>query len=851
MAFPQELKEMRRWVNYRLIPDANGEKPKKVPINPVTGKSAKSNDPSTWTDYNTAVEAVDKYGFTGIGFMFVKEDGIVGVDIDHCYDPESGTFNEVATAILAKQNTYVEFSPSGDGVHLWFRGMKPVGASKNTETGVEMYDSVRYFTVTEKTLPDATATIQQAEQDTLTWIHATYIEKQKKSKEKKKKAKKTRASENLTDEDIIERASNAGNGETFSALWAGNWKDLYPSQSEADLALCMKLAFWSGKDREQMDRMFRQSGLFREKWDEKHHANGSTYGEETLDKAIDNTEEVYSTRSKSPIFEYEGQYFRKKGDSIYQITNFLVEPVEMIVSDEETQLTADFVTTRNETFRLTLMTTDFANTQRFKTILNGKTIALAYFGSDGDLELFKFYLSELEWPTKVGVKAVGIYEHNGKQVFVSTNQTVDANGKPVEDIVQLTKYAHIRSDILSADILPVDLVKPLCRDLLTYTEPQKTVSILAWTAGCFLKGYLNRASVKYPHLYLIGEAGSGKSTTLERVILPVFSTNRVSASTQVTSFTLMKESASSALVPQPLDEFKPSKMDKQRINALYNHFRDSYDDHNGERGKADQSVVYYDLQAPLVIAGEESAEETAIRDRGIELLFSKKDIHKPDCRQVFNRICRSETAIRNLGRTLLQVALKTEPHTARVWYDEGVGKFDSDMDNRIINNLACCYAGLKLVETLCAEYHFAWDDVFPYSFGACVRYMEMAVKEYMLDGRTHNQSIIEQTFEIMARMQLDPRTDYTMSEDGNILYIRLTQVYDKYTKYRKDYAILGEVLPYQQFKKQLQHSDLLIQSNAQKRIGQSSVKCWAVDFLALSERCDVTGFITTEIEPLR
>ena len=55
----------------------------------------------------------------------------------------------------------------------------------------------------------------------------------------------------------------------------------------------------------------------------------------------------------------------------------------------------------------------------------------------------------------------------------------------------------------------------------------------------------------------------------------------------------------------------------------------------------------------------------------------------------------------------------------------------------------------------------------------------------------------------------------------------------------------------QQFKKQLLHSDLLIQSNAQKRIGQSSVKCWAIDFVALSERCDVTGFIATDIEPLR
>ena len=256
MAFPKELKQMRRWVNYRLVPDETGEKPKKMPINPVTGKSARSNDPNTWTDYQTAKDAVEQFGFTGIGFMFTKEDGFVGIDVDHCYDARTGTFNEVASAILAKQKTYAEFSPSGNGVHLWFRGKKPAGASKNTETGVEMYDSVRYFTVTENMLPGATPEIQQAEPDTLSWIHATYIEKPKKPKGKKK-TKKSCCAEKLTDEEILKRAGSAGNGEAFTALWNGNWKDNYPSRSEADLALCMKLAFWSGKDREQMERMFR------------------------------------------------------------------------------------------------------------------------------------------------------------------------------------------------------------------------------------------------------------------------------------------------------------------------------------------------------------------------------------------------------------------------------------------------------------------------------------------------------------------------------------------------------------------------------------------------------------------
>jgi predicted RNase H-like nuclease (RuvC/YqgF family) len=67
----------------------------------------------------------------------------------------------------------------------------------------------------------------------------------------------------------------------------------YDSQSEADMALCCLLAFWTGGDRTRMEQLFRQSGLHREKWDEVHYADGSTYGEKTIERAITNTSEFY------------------------------------------------------------------------------------------------------------------------------------------------------------------------------------------------------------------------------------------------------------------------------------------------------------------------------------------------------------------------------------------------------------------------------------------------------------------------------------------------------------------------------------------------------------------------------
>lgn len=850
MAIPNELKERPRWVCYKLMPDKDGGKPRKVPVDPVTGKGAKSNDPSTWSDYQTAVNAYEMYGYSGLGFMFTKEDGFVGVDIDHCYDAKTNTFNAAAAAILAKLPTYAEFSPSGDGVHLWFQGEKPEGGSKNSNTGVEMYDSVRYFTVTGKKLADAPEQIAGGEKAraALAWIHETYVSKKKKSS--KAKRKPAAVSAKLTDEELLEKAMSAKDGEEFTMLWEGRWQEKFKSQSEADIVLCRKLAFWSGKDKGQMDRLFRQSALYRDKWDRRHYADGSTYGGKTLEQAIKTTEAIYDPADTSPIYEANGRYYRVRGDTVYPLTNFVIHPVEMVKSEDETQITADFVTITGGSYRLTVMSTDFTTAQRFKAQLNKTTIALAYFGTDGDIELLKEYVSRLEWQIKWGVRAAGVYEHGGRMVFVVGDLAVDKDGLLVGDLLQMVKHREIETELLKTDPLSKADLLALGRVILGFNEPAKTVPLIGWICGCFIKEHLRINAIKYPHLFLIGEAGSGKSTTMEKVLKPIFGAGSPLAATQVTAFTLLKVCSSSNLVPLFMDEFKPSTMDKQKISVLYNHFRDSYDGHAGKRGKMDQATVSYDLLAPMVVAGEESADETAIRERSIELLFSKKDLKDRMHRAAYNEILGMERQMRDLGRTLLMQALATEKETVLDWYKEGWGHFDVSLPDRIRNNLSAIYAGVKLLEAVCGRYGLSWDEVFPYQLDVCARYMEFAMKDFLLDGGTHNQSVLEQTFEIMARIGLDPKSEYVVSDDGKVLYLQFPKVYDLFTKYCKDYALRDESLKYAEFKKQLMHSDLYLDSNVAKRLEGRVMKFWLVDFEKLSQRCDVTGFVGEDIKPM-
>ena len=87
----------------------------------------------------------------------------------------------------------------------------------------------------------------------------------------------------------------ATNGARIRALWSGDTSG-YSSHSEADAALCFHLAFWCGRDAIRIDRLFRQSELRRDKWDERHYNNGRTYGQETIARACAACTETYAPR---------------------------------------------------------------------------------------------------------------------------------------------------------------------------------------------------------------------------------------------------------------------------------------------------------------------------------------------------------------------------------------------------------------------------------------------------------------------------------------------------------------------------------------------------------------------------
>ncbi len=295
-AIPQELRERPQWVTWcwDRVKNSKGElKWTKVPLRADAPKKARTNDPDTWGSFADALLRVRRGKADGIGFVFSEDDPFCGIDLDDCRNPETGALAPWAAEDVAALKSYTEVSPSGTGLKVFIRGNLPPGGNKSGHH--ELYDSHRFFTMTGDRLPSAPPTVEERQAE-LEALHARLFP----AKEPRRPTPSPNGNGKShggcpDDQELLERARKAKNGARFAALWGGDDAG-YDSASEGDLALCNMLAFWTGRDAHRVDALFRQSGRMRPKWDEVHYADGRTYGQATVEKAVADCQETYQPR---------------------------------------------------------------------------------------------------------------------------------------------------------------------------------------------------------------------------------------------------------------------------------------------------------------------------------------------------------------------------------------------------------------------------------------------------------------------------------------------------------------------------------------------------------------------------
>ncbi|WEL24755.1 phage NrS-1 polymerase family protein [Haloferax volcanii] len=310
---PDDLLERANWVGWRTQL-CDGEETV-VPRSATDGGPASATDDSTWATFDEALACAREGRVDGVGFAFTDDDPFVGIELENCRDVETGATDEWARALVDRLDSYTEVTPSGTGFRVIVRGTLPSGSAR--AGGLELSDATRFRPVTGDCADGAPAAVAERS-DALATVHGAYFETDPEpspsvdavapaasidsvnpdAPNSDRAPADARLDEisgpgnDLTDDEVVRRASNAVNGVAFTRLWRGDASG-YDDRDEADAALCSMLAFWTAGDARQMCRLFRDSGLFRPTWDEVVHADGSTYGARTVRRAIRETSEFY------------------------------------------------------------------------------------------------------------------------------------------------------------------------------------------------------------------------------------------------------------------------------------------------------------------------------------------------------------------------------------------------------------------------------------------------------------------------------------------------------------------------------------------------------------------------------
>lgn len=315
---PEELKKLKQWCVYSIVqPKKQGQHKGKIPINPITGKGASSTDSNTWVDFKAAVNKSKKYD--GLGFFF--NNNYIGVDIDDIPE-EIKKFSQAPTDPNNLINwlngltnhSYLEVSQSGKGIHAIVKGKYKL--DKNRRDNFEIYNNGRFFALTGNILNEQ-KNIKTISKRKFEELYYSTVGKNNQTTPVEAKNNAPH-SNNLSIDEIINKMYASSNGVKIKHLMNGDISN-FNSQSEADLALCNYLAFWTNKDPEKMDAIFRQSKLMRDKWDKKDGA--TTYGQRTINKAIADTIETFNSSRDTTAKNVYG--FNQDNKTIKQVKNVL------------------------------------------------------------------------------------------------------------------------------------------------------------------------------------------------------------------------------------------------------------------------------------------------------------------------------------------------------------------------------------------------------------------------------------------------------------------------------------------------------------------------------------------------
>lgn len=453
----------------------------------------------------------------------------------------------------------------------------------------------------------------------------------------------------------------------------------------------------------------------------------------------------------------------------------------------------------------------------FKSFLN--SIDLTFKGKADDLNTLKEWINNYFLDDSCEIV-------NGNQFAVLNNELLYI--APDGAIGASKTFDNIKSDekvsnnILSLEPIKKDELKELMQYLFAFAGPNNTYSIIGTVINYLAIYQAIQLNIKFSHLLIIGEAGSGKSTILEQVVAAMLNYPlSLKKSMGLSSGFSFTKDLSIGNYPVIYDEYKPSTFDRYKNQSLSNILRNAYDRQNAERGTKSQVVNSYKLNRPIIMAGEQSylGSEKALIERSCIVYISKNERTK-DNENSMEWLVKNNILLCKLGRCLIEKVLTInidQYKNIRESIKESIAEYDF-LNDRVLNTTINSCTGIEILNKILI------DLGIPILTDYC-KYVVQNIKSEVLEDGEENYSDVQNMLVKFNEIIEDRRVNIEniVTVRCGILYIKTSEMLNQLRIFIKATGEKISILSNKDFSKQAKKSNYLLEkSNAIKLNGKTA-----------------------------
>ena len=454
--------------------------------------------------------------------------------------------------------------------------------------------------------------------------------------------------------------------------------------------------------------------------------------------------------------------------------------------------------------------TVFDDVKSFKNFLG--TLDLSFKGKIDDLTELKGWIN-MYWAIENEELHQGIkFIIQDDQVKLITNEgTITPKG--IDYSIKSDKKNNV--EILKSEFITKEELNELKKRIFRFAESDKTIPIIGTIINNLAVAHMTAIKEKFHHLLIVGESGSGKSTILSNIIATILNyPSKDIKSIGLISNAGLTTDLSSGNYTSLYDEFKPSSLDKYKIQKLSEYLRNLYDKTTVTKGSKTFENKDFQLTRPVIMAGEESYpnNEKALIERSCIVYLSKKERTERNS-EAMKWLIKNELLLKKLGRSLIDIVINM---TINEYMDirEKVKLNIIEFSDRPLNTAINIASGIEIFNLLLAKHEFK-------TFEGYEKYIIKNIKEEVLENGEETKSTIERMLVLYNQMLEDGRAGLTevIQVKGDGLYIKTSEMINEIFDFINRTGS-AEVVPLKlkDFRKQAMKSGYLIGTGAASKV---------------------------------